>query len=150
MSLENYTISDSTLRRLKTLCGLPEMEPELPKAVQKQYMIIKMACDRIGHPVGDRELLMAVLTSGYLRQVPDPKPPTIQELWQTKRITRDDLVLARWRGEEKEGLLKGVTREGRPVVAFVGSAEEYEINPGHCRPLPEGYKTQLEKVATKG
>jgi hypothetical protein len=107
-----------------------EQESPLPDWLIDHYFKMKKLADFISMPVTDELLVMVALT-GNPTVVTSEKPgPDIAEMIRKHELPLDSTVWCRWRNRENnEGLVKGVTGDGKIRVLLVDRTEEYNMSP---------------------
>lgn len=110
-------------------------QDNLPEQVIETYGLIKIAADRVGIHLSDRDLLWIVIQSGVY--VPG-RERTISDLFKAGMIKSGDPVLCQWRKEkDKEAVLIDVTPAGEAIVRFPDKPDDVKLTADKVRPVEQ-------------
>ena len=129
------------LSRLRQGCGLKEASEDgqpidLPIGVVREYWSYKIFRDRMNSSLISDDAIAMICRLGAepVKKPGDDKEPTIIELWESKQIAFDQPIKFLHRGKWIDGLLKGVTADGKfAMCQAIDSAEVRDVKPKEVR-----------------
>lgn len=140
---DGYEIPENDLRYICRMLGLPEETPQsgIPQSVYDQYCEDRVRADRIGLYFSARDLLCIVSRASLRGEdavpVPETEVPSVADLFRAKKVQPGELVLCRWRGGDRQVVLKGI-RGNQLLVDFGGDMGERRVDDERVSLLTEG------------
>ena len=96
----------------------------VPADIDAAYWQFKRVCDRAGVTVKPNDLAHLAIQCGYGKPTAkEASPPTVVDLWRSKKIEHGAKVEVTWRKQKKPGTLVSVS--GREAIVQIdGDSEE--------------------------
>ena len=126
-------------------------QSDVPTHILLEYIRAKQYADRINMTLASRDLLQIVCRANEAQQVEDPAKLDVKQLVRSKEIKRGDILLCKWRKEEKPAQFIMMSGDDVTVLIF-GDPQERRIHFTKTRPCPEdydldGYLETVEELA---
>lgn len=150
---EDYEIPREHLQHINLLCGNPEFQQQdkLHEAIVHQYYFDRCRADRLSIGMDQRDLWHLVCRAALRAEIglPEPKVPTVAQLFKQKQLAHGNYVFCRWRGNtDVPGVLLGL-KGGQALVRLLGDAEERTFADIDVKPAPEDWEPPQPKTRSR-